>query len=346
MHWLSHALRDLRSAFWAIPTHVDRAGVLLVVLMAVGTSGYMIIEGWSFLDSVYMTVMVLTTIGFREIKPLDDAGVVFTIVLAISGIGAIFYALIAVFQFLLEGELASIIGSQRMARQIDHLSNHYILCGFGRVGEEVAREFLDHRVDFVVVETNPEAIERATNLGYLTIVGDASSDQILKQARVDKASCLLAASDSDSGNTFIVLAAKALNPDLYVVARAAHPDSAPRMTRAGAERVFSPYVIVGRQMALSAIQPLLTEFIDTHAEGDGRSGVLGEIEVSTDAGAGSTVDELLVGCRNVTVLAIQRKNGELYVGTSGKSRLADGDRVIVLGSEDELQRIKPSETRA
>jgi voltage-gated potassium channel len=346
VHWLSHALRDLRSAFWAVPAHVDRAAVLLAVLGVVGTSGYIIIEGWPFLDALYMTVIVLTTIGFAEVRELSDTGRVFTIFIAIFGIGAIFYALIAVFQFLLEGELESIIGSQRMERQIEHLSNHYILCGFGRVGEEIAREFKDRSVDFVVIETTPEAIERAGARGYLTVVGDASSDAVLRQARIEHATCLLAASDSDSGNTFIVLAAKALNPDLYVVARAAQPDSAPRMTRAGAERVFSPYIIAGRQMALSAIQPLLTEFIDTHAGEEGREGVLGEIEVSDGAGAGSTVDELLAGCRNVTVLAIQRKGGELYVGASGSIRLSDGDRVIVLGNEDELQRIGPSGSEA
>jgi voltage-gated potassium channel len=173
-------------------------------------------------------------------------------------------------------------------------------------------------------------------------VGDASSDEILRQAHVERATCLLAASDSDSGNTYIVLAAKALNPDLYVVARAAHPDSTPRMRRAGADRVFSPYIIAGRQMAVSAIQPLLTEFIDTHTRENGRRSVLGEIEVTAGSGAGGTVDQLLGGCKNVTVLAIQRKSGELYVGTSGAHRLTEGDRVILLGDEEELQQIRPS----
>jgi voltage-gated potassium channel len=273
---------------------------------------------------------------------LSDGGRVFTIVLAVTGIGAIFYALIAVFQFLVEGELASILGSQRMKRQIEHLRDHYILCGFGRVGEEIAREFKEHKVDFVIVETNQEAIARGGRRGYLMLVGDATSDQVLTEAGIDHAACLLAASDSDEGNTFIVLTAKALNPDLYVVARAAHSESQPRMSRAGAERVFSPYAIVGRQMALSAIQPMLAEFVDTPAAAEGGQGVLAEIEISDGTGAGGTVGDLLGGLREVTVLGIQKKTGELTVSPPMGSQLLQGDRLILIASESALGRIRPA----
>jgi voltage-gated potassium channel len=339
VHWLRSAFRDLRGTFWEIPPHVGRAALALVLITIAGTAGYMLLEGWSFIDALYMTVIVLTTIGFGEVRELDDSGRVFTIVLAISGIGAIFYALLAVFQFLLEGELASIIGSQRMKRQIEHLRHHYILCGFGRVGEEIAREFADREVDFVIIESNPEAIERANRRGYLMLIGDATSDEVLREAGIEHAMCLLAASDSDSGNTFIVLTAKALNAGLYVVARAAHPESLPRLVRAGADRVFSPYVIAGRQMALSAVQPMLTELIDTHVIAGEDQGVLAEIEVTAGAGAGATVEDLLSGTSGVSVLALQKKTGELYVGPPNTMRLAEGDRVIVLGSEEQLKRI-------
>jgi voltage-gated potassium channel len=341
VHWLSHTARDLRAAFWAIPPNVIRAAFALVILTLLGTAGYMAFEGWSLLDSLYMTIIVLTTIGFAEVRPLDDSGRIFTIVLAISGIGAIFYALLSVFQFLLEGELASIIGSQRMKRQIGHLNDHYILCGFGRVGEEIAREFAERDVEFVIVESNPEAIERANRHGYLMLVGDATRDEVLRDAGIENARCLLAASDSDSGNTFIVLTAKALNPGLFVVSRAAKSESQPRMARAGAERVFSPYVIAGRQMALSALQPMLTEFIDTHAAAptDGQ-GVIAEIEI-TEGAAGGTVAGLLSDCRGVSILAVQKQGGELLVGAADTTQLGEGDRVIVIGSETELQRIRP-----
>ena len=265
MHRFAHVIRDLRAFFYSLPPSILRSGLAIISLSAIGTVGYMVLQGWPFLDALYMTVIVLTTIGFAEVRELDDEGRIFTIALAVTGIGAIFYALIAVFQFLIEGEFASILGSQRMKRQIEHLRDHYILCGFGRVGEEIARQFKQHDVDFVVVETNPEAIARGSRRGYFMLIGDATSDEVLREAGIAHAVCLVAASDSDAGNTFIVLTAKALSPDLYVVARASQADSLPRMNRAGAQRVFSPYASVGRQMALSAMQPMLAEFIDMPA---------------------------------------------------------------------------------
>ncbi len=289
-----------------------------------------------------MTVIVLTTIGFAEVRELDDGGRVFTIVLAVTGIGAIFYALIAVFQFLVEGEFATILGSQRMQRQIEHLRNHYILCGFGRVGAEIAREFAARHVDFVIVESNQEAIVRGRRLGYLMLVGDATSDDVLTEAGVEGAACLLAAADSDAGNTFIILAAKSLNPDLYVVARASQLEHVPRITRAGAQRVFSPYASVGRQMALSSMQPMLAQFIDTPAAAGGGQGVLAEIEVSAGTGAGGSVGDLFGSVRDVSVLGVQKKNGELTVAPPSGTQLLEGDRVIVIASQDALGRIHPA----
>ncbi len=308
-----------------------------------GTAGYLIIEGWGFLDAIYMTVTVLTTIGFREVRPLDDAGRIFTIVLAIAGVGGIFYALISVFQFVLEGELGQLLGVQRMKGRIERLKDHYILCGFGRVGEEIAHEFVTRDLPFVVVESNPEAIERAQRRGCLILVGDATSDAILREAGVERAKCLLAASDSDAGNTFIVLTAKALNPGLFAVSRAAHPESEARMTRAGADRVFSPYVIAGKQMALTALQPIVVEFIDTLATTREGAPVLAEIEASRETGlTGRTIHEVLHSCRTVVVLGLQKSTGELRAGPPGDTVLEEGDRVIVMGQEEELEAIRPS----
>ena len=330
-------------------THVDvlpgnfiTAATLLVVLPIIGTAGYMILEGWSFIDALYMTVITLTTVGFTEVRDLDTGGRIFTMLLIVSGVGAILYAFLAVFQFVLEGELGLLLGRQRMKGRIEGLKDHYILCGFGRVGEEVAREFASRDVPFVVVENNPEAIERAEKRGYLLLVGDATTDAVLKEAGVDRARCLLAASDSDAGNTFIVLTAKALNPGLFIVSRAAQPESEPRMQRAGANRVFSPYLIAGRQMAISALQPMVVEFIDTLATGQKGDRVLAEIEVSDGSGlAGQTIHDILHACRTVVVLGLQRSAGELEVGPPGSTVMRAGDRVILMGEEEELEQIRP-----
>lgn len=302
----------------------------------------MIIEGWSFLDALYMTVTTITTVGFREVQPLDDAGQVFTIFLVIFGIGAIFYGFISLFQFVLEGELGMLLGVRRMKGQIESLNDHYILCGFGRVGEEIARELASRHLPFVVVESNHEAIERCEQRGYLLLRGDATSDAILKEAGVERARVLLAASDSDAGNTFIVLTAKALNPKLFVVSRAAQPDSEPRMLRAGADRVFSPYVIAGKQMALTALHPMVVEFIDTLAARRDGAPVLAEIDVSEVSGlAGRTIHDVLHTCPSVIVLGLQSATGELTVGPDRVTVLRIGDRIIVMGEEQELEQIRP-----
>lgn len=337
-------LRSLRLAIEVLPTNLKGAAALLVALPVIGTAGYMAIEGWNFLDSLYMTVITITTIGYNEVRPLRDGGRVFSIFLAIGGVGAIFYSLIAVFQFLLEGELATILGGQRMKGRIQNLSDHYILCGFGRVGEEITKEFEARRVPYVIIESNPEAIERANQRGYLLLVGDATYDSILKEAGIERARCLLAASDSDAGNTYIVLTAKALNPDIFAVARAAHPESEARMTRAGANRVFSPYVAAARHMALSALQPILVGFSDAMVEeGEEGGGVLAEVGISEDDGlAGNTIEEVLKGCPTIVVLAVQHSTGELTVGPPRLTRLSVGDKLIVMGQEDELESIRPA----
>ena len=302
----------------------------------------MAIEGFSFLDALYQTVTAATTAGFGEINPLGDAGRVFTIVMIILGIIVILYVLTAVMQIAVEGELESILGARRMKSKIEALKDHYILCGFGRVGAEIAREFSAHGAPFVIVESNPEAIGRAQAEGHPLLEGDATSDTVLRQAGIERARGLLAASDSDAGNMFIVLTAKALRPDLYVVSRAARAESEPRMLRAGADRAISPYAIAGRRMALSALQPLMVEFIDTLTRGRQEEHLLAEIEISEESGLGGrTIEDVMQSAARAVVLGVQRASGAIQVGPHSNTPLEVGDRLIVLGDEAELEAIRP-----
>jgi voltage-gated potassium channel len=332
----------VRALISTLPRNLVAAAALLVLLPVVGTGGYILIEGWSFLDALYMTVITVTTIGFQEVHPPSDAGRIFTMGLAIAGVGTIFYGLISLFQFMLEGELAVLLGVRRMKGRIEALRDHYILCGFGRVGIEIAREFGARGVPFVVVESNPEAVGRAQASSYLLVEEDATSDSVLREAGIERARGLLAASDSDAGNTFVVLAAKALRPDLYVVARAARSESEPRMLRAGADRTISPYSIAGRRMALSALQPLVVEFIDTLATGGHEDQILAEIAISEESGLGGrTVEDVMQSCREAVVLGVQRASGTIQVSPRGRTELEVGDRLIVMGEEGELEAIRP-----
>jgi len=334
--------RRFRPSVDGLPRNLVYAAVLIIALPVIGTAGYMIVEGWGFLDALYMSVITMTTVGYREVHPLDRDGQIFTMLFLVFSVGAIFYALIGLFQFMLEGELGAFLGVRRMKGQIGNLKNHYILCGYGRVGEEISRELSERRVSFVVIETNEQSIERGQRQGVLMLVGDATKDDILKEAGVERASCLLAASDSDSGNTFIVLTARALNPAVFIVARAGYPDSEPRLQRAGANRVFSPYITAGHQMALAAIQPMVHEFIDSLPTQQGGP-VSAEIEISEGSGlSGQTIHDLLHWTRSIAVLALQRSGGDLLVGPPPTAALSAGDKLIVRGDEEELQRIRPA----
>jgi len=319
------------------------AALLLPALLVLGVAGFMLIEGWSFLDALYMTVTTITTVGFREVQPLSDGGRIFTIFLILFGVGVAFYILTTLVATVVEGDLGLALGVRRMKGRIEALSDHYILCGFGRVGEEISREFADRKIPFVIVESVPESLERARKKGYLVVEGDASTDATLLEAGAQRARCLLAASDSDAGNTYIVLAAKALNPRLFVVARAGQPVSEERVRRAGADRVISPYSIGGRRMALSALQPLVLDFIDSLAAGRHGEQILAEIAVTDESGlAGLTIEGCFINCPGATVLALQKATGPIQVGPRPSTVLEVGDRLMVLGDEEDLEALRPT----
>lgn len=308
---------------------------IFAALIAVGTVGYMTIERWSFLDALFMTVTTVTTVGYREVHPLDTQGRVFTIFLVLFGVGTAFYLLTTFVAFVIEGDLGAALGVTRMKGRIGQLTGHHILCGYGRVGEEIARELVERKVPFVVVENNPNTIGGAIAAGFLVVEGDAASDDILDQAGIRRARTLLAASDSDSGNTYITLTAKAMNPDVFVVARAGKRESEARVRRAGADRVISPYAISGRRMALSAIQPNMVDFMDTLSVGRNAEQMLAEIEVTEGSGLfGLYIRHIVESSKKkVKILGLQRANGDLIVGPGDDARLELGDRLMVIGSE-------------
>jgi voltage-gated potassium channel len=330
-------VRALRLDPDAPSTRLIIGGFLLSSLIAFGVIGYMLIESWSFIDALYMTVTTITTVGFREVEPLSTGGRILTMFVILFGVGVAFYLLTAVVQSAVEGELAQALGMRRMQQKIEALRDHYILCGYGRVGEEIAREYAERGVPFVIVENNPEAIGRAHRDGHLLIEGDATQDAMLQQARIEHARALLAASDSDSGNAFITLTAKALRPDILVIARVGQPHSEPRAERAGAERVISPYKLAGRRMALAALQPLTVDFFDVLATGRQGEQLIVELIVTEQSGmAGQSVHDVLHRSNATSLLAVQRPDGKLIVGPPDSHVLAEGDRLILLSNEPDI----------
>lgn len=234
-----------------------RGLLTLAVLVVVGMTGYVVIEGWSLLDAAYMVVVTFTTVGYEEVNPLSQTGRLFTMALMVAGIGVMFYMLTGMVQLVVEQEvLRGFVRRHRMRSQLSRLKGHFIVCGFGRVGRAVAFTLHEESVPLLILDKDEEALADAQDLGYLYVRGDSTRDADMLAAQVKDARGLVAATGDDAENVYISLTARGLNPDLLIVARASSPDAEDKLRRAGADRVVSPYDIGGRHMAQTAIESL------------------------------------------------------------------------------------------
>ena len=322
---------------------VQSAVLALVVITVVGVFGYVVFEGWSFTDALYMTVITLTTVGYREVRALDTSGQLWTMLLLITGVGTLFYAAVSSVELVVEGTVRGYFGRRRVQAAISRLDGHYILCGYGRVGMQVAREFAADDVPFVVVEQDQDVMEECLAEGNLALLGEASDDEVLQEAGILRAGGLIAAVDSDADNVFVVLSARKLNHRLHIVARASSEESAAKLEIAGADRTLSPYAVGGRRLASLATQPLVVDFLDVVTRGEkGIEFRLEEFFVPEDATiAGRTIGELEIGARTgAIVLAIRATEGTFDTTPSADVRLRAGDTLIVLGSRGQTERLE------
>src|ERR671912_2847536 len=322
---------------------IESAFLALGIITVVGVLGYMVFEGWSFTDAVYMTVITLTTVGYREVRPLDTTGQLWTMALLITGVGTLFYAAVSSVELVVEGTIWGYFGRRRMEAAIRKLNGHYILCGYGRVGRQVAAEFALEDVPFVVIEQEPETVEKCVEKGYLILLGEASDDDVLKEAGLRRARGLVATVDSDADNIFVVLSARKLNPELHIVARASSDESATKLEIAGADRTLSPYAVGGRRLASLATQPLVVDFLDIVTRGEkGLEFRLEEFGVPKDSFiAGHTIGELRIGERTgAMILAIRNRVGTFDTTPSASDRISAGDTLIVLGTREQISRLE------
>ncbi|HVN68631.1 MAG TPA: potassium channel protein [Candidatus Binatia bacterium] len=239
------------------------AMVLLAAVVLVGTAGYVWLEHWSWFDAFYMTVTTITTIGSGEPAPMDVAGRWWTIGVVAIGFGVLTYTLLRLLTYTLEGRLGSAVWERRTRRRVRKMTDHFILCGFGRVGGEIARILTQEGIAFAIVDINAESLERAAAAGFVTVNGDAANAETLRTAGVERARGLLAAMDNDEANIYVTLSARVLNPNLFIIARANRHDAESKLRLAGASRIISPYQIGGRRMASLAARPTAVELVDT-----------------------------------------------------------------------------------
>jgi voltage-gated potassium channel len=320
---------------------IIRITIAIVLVIIFSTVGYVLIEKWSWFDSIYMTFITISTVGFKEVHELSKIGQIFTIIVIIGGTGTMLYAATTVVQYFLEGHLASILGRRHMKEEIGKLKDHIILCGYGKVGREVARVFQDEETKFIVVEGNKEIVDKATSDGYLCIQGDATSDDVLKQAGIQTARALVTALASDADNLYVTLSAKQLRPDIFVVARVYSEDSETKMKRAGADRTMSPYGIGGRRLAMLTLRPIVVDFIDMTTTTTGRQLVLEDVEImSGSIMDGLTVKEWQGKSHGTQILAIKKKNKSLLTNPPPETKLELGDEVVIIGTREQLREIE------
>lgn len=316
-------------------------GVLLV-LISLGTTGYMTIEGWNFLDSLYMTVITLGTIGFKEVHELDDAGKIFTIALIVFGVSVIGYIASSLVQIMFEGQFQRIIGRKKVENKIKALRNHYIICGYGRIGALICKEFAAKPLPFVVVEKNPAVIEKLSDEGHLILPGDATDDETLLKAGIMEAKGLITVVTSDTENVYITLTARGLNPDLYILARSGEEGSEIKLQRAGANKVISPYLIGGSRMAQAILRPNVVDFIEIAT---GREHIDLQMEEIVIPSLSGFVGENLIssGFRKETgviIVGIKKTSGSMVFNPESHTKLEANDTLIVLGEPSAIQKLE------
>ena len=313
-------------------------GILLILLFT-GTVGYVLLEGWTWLDALYMTIITFTTVGYHEIYPLSTAGRIFNIFLIFGGVAAMLYFMTALMSHIVEEEIFAVfVRRRRMGRTLASMRRHYLLCGFGRVGREVGRAFAAEGVDFVVVDADESSVSDAQELGYAYIQGNATEDKVLRTAGIEHARGLVAVTGNDSDNVYITLSARGLNEKLQVVARTSDIANEDKLRRAGADKVISPLEIGGRRIAISAVRPLAADFADSMLRGTHNEN-LSFAEITTDGSStlsGMAIDEL-VRRSNVEVLGLRRADGEMVAAPGRQIVLTPGDTIFVIGEAEAVE---------
>ncbi|MDD5191015.1 MAG: potassium channel protein [Dehalococcoidales bacterium] len=315
----------------------------IVIVVVLGTFGYVFIEKWSWFDALYMTFITISTVGFKEVHDLSMGGKIFTIFVIVGGTGTMLYTATTLVQYVLEGQLGNLLGRRRMNDEINRLSNHIILCGYGKVGQEVARVFRNEGVKFIVIEANQENATRARDEGYLCIHGDATNDEILKQAQISHARALITALATDADNLFVTLSAKSLKPDIFIVSRVYGEESEAKLKRAGADRTMSPYRIGGRRLAMLTLRPVVVDFIDRAMGTREHELTLEDIEVGKQSPvAGLTIKVWTDKNPGIQILAVRKKDKNLIANPAPDTRIEIGDELVVIGTRAQLKDIEGS----
>ncbi len=308
---------------------------LLLCVLSYGTAGYMIIEDLSFLDALYMTVITIATVGYKEVKDLSINGKIFTIIVIFSGFGVFTYALTTGAKIIIEGEIREVFKKRGMKKRLEQLKNHYIICGYGRMGRIIAKELQANNVPFVVIEKDEQNLPEDD---IIYIKGDATKDEVLREAGIERAKGLISVLSQDTENLYVVLSAKGLNPELFIVARAAEEGAEVKLKRAGADRVVSPYHIGGLRIAHTVLRPTVVDFLEFATRAEHLEIQIEEIPVvETSVLVGKTIGESGIGKEiGAIIIGIKRSDGSMEFNPTSQTKIKAGDILIVLGEAPKL----------
>lgn len=324
-----------------LPKRIIVLAAFLVGVAIAGTAGFAVLENVGVLDAFFTTVVLISTVGMGA-APVTTAGKVLAIGVIGAGVGTLLYAFGVFMEFLIGGTLADILEERSMKKKIAELSGHYIICGYGRVGEQVAKEFVRAQKDFVVVDSNPSSIDRCREDGYLHVIGDAADDETLHRARLAQAKGLVACVDSDADNVFVTLSARVLCPDLWIVARGNTEESHNKLEKAGANKVISPYAIGGREMATLMLKPMVSDYLDVVTGG-------GELELRVEqfqlvpesAVLGRSIRDLEIRKNTgASVLAVRKGSEAFNTNPGPETILAANDVLIAVGTPEEILKLE------
>lgn len=330
--------------FYRNPLLRLRLALLLgLLLIAAGTLGYVVIERMSFLDALFMTIITLSSVGYGEVQPLDVPGQIFTIVLIVVGIGTAAWLFTTVLETLTSEQTRRVLAQKRMDRVINSLNNHYIICGYGRIGNQICLGYTQTKIPFLVIERNADRIADLREVGIPCVEGDAADDAVLVSAGIHRAAALISVTPTDASNTFIVLSARGLRSDLFIVARADAPQNEAKLLRAGASKVISPYVLGGRWMAVTAINPAVTDFVAAITQANPAEFGVREVEVSAaSAFAGQTFGEAQFKQKTGAQVVAMRPATQItgfFPNPPYERQIIAGDVLIALGSPAQLSRL-------
>jgi voltage-gated potassium channel len=327
---------------WSRRRGAQLALLLFTAVTAGGTVGYMLIERWSAWDAFYMTIISVTTAGYREVHDLSFYGQLWTVFVLIGGVSTLFYTASLIMAEVVEGQFFQRIEERRFNRMLDKLTNHFIICGYGRIGSVIADEFRRQDVPFVVVDRDPARVHDVIESGGLAVAADASREGVLMRVGIDRARGLIAAVGSEAENVYTVLTARVLRKDLYIIARIEAPEAESKLRAAGADRVLSPYQLGGVQIAATALRPAVVDFMHLATSSERLELAAEQIDISDGSPfVGKTIkDSNLRQDFGVIVVAIKRKAGHMEFNPPPEATLGESDQLVVLGSADQLKHLE------